>query len=1123
MTMMTEKGIADPRLNFSRVKDLRVREKELKKIKDAAASAQTSRSPIVLLIHGQSGTGKSTLVNQFSQSAEPNEFFFVQGKYDQQDGGGVPYRAIIHALNDLCGQIENDDSSKAIIQEALSKEMGQADVHVLAYVLPRAVALCYSTASQAERQFNLERSSSRGNHSSSSSNCIGQSSHSESRRLRLHTHTVDLALKKVHLNLVLRKFLRTVCSSSLARPVVFFQDDLQWADAACLDLIKALIFDKEHDHDYDIGGMVFIGTFRDENEELCANRELTNFLFECQTKHAESVVDFPLKNFDFNMVNDYLSLLLRLDPSETHSLTTMVREKTDGNIYFLVQFLESLCSKGYVSYCLSEMKWIWDHNKIERENFVSDEVVALVIEKIRILPQNVQSVLQIASCLGSNFDLSALVVCVNALEISSPRVKIHELGAPIVADQGEGTRIEIIAILEEASALGLIVQAGDTGDIGKYKFFHDRVQQAAYSLASDEKEKKRLHLYIGSCLLRMTLASGEYADQVLVAVNQLNRAFDLVVDEKEKVRLAELNREAASIAMSKSAFFPALRYLNAGLQQLEDLDKWGREHYAFSLDMCNEVATMAYATGDFILCKQVVDEVAVKAKTPSECCRVNTTWVEALVANGKMDEALTFGIQALAHLGVRFPRRPNMIHAIISLLRTKAILAGKSDDYLVTTQSSMDRTKLDAMGIIGSLLDAAFLTRRVEYLILISMKAIQLSLKEGASIRSVAGYSVAGLIFATMGDFKNTIRMGNVSLKLAESYHVSGYDAHGCFLVYFFLFHWRRPLHEGMNPTLRAYEAAMDAGEIKNASWCATGYLALYLCSGLPLGPLLHDTAKYRQEMLDYNQILTYQILAPYQQCFANLMGMSASPVILEGEYIHLESFLSDVHEYLNSHALSSVYKCRLHLAYHFDDLDIAYKVSNILRGQVLEAEGPSIFLPGIIFLKGLTSLALARSTGKRKHKREGGRALKRLERWAKGGAVNCVHLLLIVKAESAAVKKGTRGEDVRAAFDLAIRVCGRSGFVPDKALACERAGVYHVVHGDEYNASFYLGQAVDLYSEWGALGKVEFLKKKFAVYLSVQSSSVDNSRSFHGPSTYVKGRSRHSESTTLKHHSDLR
>ena len=1103
--------MADPRLNFSRVQDLQMREEELKKIKDAAVSAKTSRFPIVLLIHGQSGTGKSTLVNQFRQSTEPNEVFFVQGKYDQQEGGGVPYRAIIDALTDLCGQIENDDSSKAMVREALSKEMGQADVHALAHVLPRAVSLCDSKASQAGIQrLNLESNLSSDDHSSS----LSQSSHSISRRLH-----DDFALKKFHLHLVLRKFLRSICSSSLARPVVFFQDDLQWADADSLDLIKALICGKEHDPEYGNGGMVFIGTFRDESEELSRNRGLTDFLIDFQTKHVENFVDVHLTNFDYNMVHFYLSQLLRSDAAETHSLTTIVTEKTYGNFYFLIQFLESLCSKGYMSYCLSEMKWKWDHNKIVNEFFISDKVVDLVIEKIRILPKNVQSVLQIASCLGSKFDLSTLVVCVHALENSSPRVKIHDQGAPAVADPDDSTRKAIIKILEETSELGLVALAGDTGDVGKYMFFHDRVQQAAYSLASDGNESTRLHLYIGSCLLRMTMPSGEYADQVLVAVNQLNRAFDLIVDEKEKIRLAELNREAAGIAESKSAFFPALRYLNAGLKQLEGLDKWGREHYDFSLDAYNELATMAYATGDFVLCKQVVDEVTINAKTPSECCRVNIIWIKALVANAKMKEALKFGIQALPKLGVRFPRRPNMIHAIISLIRTKGILSGESDDHLFATQSNMDRTKLDAMGIIDSLLDAAFLTSYFEYFILLSMKAIQLSLKEGASFRSVAGYTCAGIIFASIGDFKNTIRMANVSHKLAELYHEPGYDAHCCFVRYFFLFHWRRPLHEGMNPGLRAYEAAMDAGEIISASWCASGYLALYLCSGLPLGPFLHDIAKYRQAMLDYNQILTYQILAPYHQYVANLMGMSATPVILEGAYIHLESFLSDVQENLNGHALSSVYKCRLHLAYHFDDLATAYEVSKSLQGQALAVEGPSIFLPGIFFMKGLTSLALARSTGKRKHVREGCSALQQLERWAKDGAVNCVHFWLILKAESAAVKKGSKGADVRAAFDLAISTCGRSGFVQDKALACERAGVYHVVHGDEYHARYYFEQAVELYREWGAVGKVDFLKKKFAVYLSVLSSHGGISHSCRVESTYLKGRSRHSESTTLKHH----
>ncbi len=125
--------------------------------------------------------------------------------------------------------------------------------------------------------------------------------------------------------------------------------------------------------------------------------------------------------------------------------------------------------------------------------------------------------------------------------------------------------------------------------------------------------------------------------------------------------------------------------------------------------------------------------------------------------------------------------------------------------------------------------------------------------------------------------------------------------------------------------------------------------------------------------------------------------------------------------------------------------------------GKVLEVESSYIFLPSIILFQGLTSLALVRTTGRRRHFQEGCRALKKMSELVKNGAINCVHMLLILEAESLGVKRRINVDDVQTAFNKAICICGRSGFHQDKALACERAGVYHMGMNDHYYARLYL------------------------------------------------------------------
>jgi predicted ATPase len=1029
-------------------------------------------------------------------------------------------------LNELCGQI--NDSSE--IRAALRTKMGRADVKVLSRVLPKAAQLCHDPSLP-----NLDESLSSRDREGSSLLLAESSSSNLSSRTGISSLQGSpgpggptTALTNIQVHLVLRKFLQTICSAaaSLARPVVFVQDDLQWADEMSLTLIKALVFGASPPHAHQ-PSLIFIGTYRDD-EEARANIAFSEFLRSCEQdcSSANSVLllDVSLENFGVDVVNTYLSLLLVLDPQETTSLAMIVCEKTGGNMFYLVQFLDVLHSKAYLYYCHTAMKWNWDIIKIQREpDFCNNSIV---VNKLQLLREPVLSALKIASCLGAVFDSSVLAVCLAALKNRSSvaRVKIHEIET-LATKSVQQTEVDVPMILNELAVLGLVKAVEeevlhnlDNSLLGTFTFAHDRLQQAAYSLVPEGYERKRLHLIIGSSILYMDVAPSEYMQHILVVVDHLTRASDLLVDKKEKMRLSELNLEAANLVISQSAFFPALEYLNAALRQMDGLDKWGTELYSFSLETYNKLARVAYATGDFVLCKQIVDEVRFNVKCATDQCDVDITWLEALLATGKIDEAFKVGINGLKRLGIRFSTRPHLIYAIMCAIKAKRFLGGKSAEELVPTKRMMDKNMVAAMCILGNLIEAAFLSMRIEHFILMNIRSVNITLKHGGSIGSDTGHCAMGFVFANMGDFNLAFRMGELSLEVAEMYHPSGrYDSRVCFLAYFFLFHWKRPIHEGLDPMLRAYEAGMELGDIKNASWCATSYLTIYWCCGLPLGPLLSDIAKYRQQMVDYNQKMIYLILTPFHQAIIKLVIPSENPSNLDGEYMQVESFLKDLNcEADGAIALITVYKMRLLLAYHFDDLDVAHEMSEMMQGKLIEAEGTSVNLPFVIFFKGLTALAFVRLSGKWKYRREAQSALKRMEKWVKNGAVNSYHLLLILKAESKAVKQGSRGEDVRTAFNLAIRVSGRSGFLQDKALASERAGVYHVLKNDEYHARMYLEQATVLYSEWGALAKADYLKRKFAPYLSTETLIAETL----GGSTplYIKGQARFSADATLKH-----
>ena len=1114
------------KLDFARVASFQGRKKEKQRILDGISSSFSSQPPLVL-IHGPSGTGKSTLTDQLRQSMRENgKCYFIKGKFDQHEGGKVPYDAIKYALNELCRQI-NDCSE---IRAALTTKMERVDVNVLSRFSPKAAEIWQdphltnpneSSSSPSYYQGSLRSLSRFAEQSTSNLSTSSKPAHS--------TSGTTTALTNIQVHLVLRKFLQTICdaAAALERPMVFLLDDLQWADESSLSLIKALVFGASPSQAHE-SSLIYIATYRD-TEEPRAQTAFSEFLLSCHQDYSSAnsipLLDISLENFTVDVVNTYLSLLLALDRQETMSLAKTVCEKTGGNIFCMIQFLEYLHSNGYLYYNHTAMKWNWNIVNIQQDfTFDNNNILA---DNLRLIREPVLSALHIASCLGAVFDSSVFADCLAAYQedrSSVCRVKIHEMETLKTAESVPNMEADVAVILNELIELGLVNGIEDNVDNSlhaKFAFTNNRVQQAAYSLVREGHERERLHLIIGSAILGMDVASSEYMQQILSVVDHLNRASDLIVDKNEKIRLSELNVEAAKLVISQSAFFPALEYLTTALRQLNGLDEWGPELYSFSLENYNMIARVAYATGNFVLCKEIVDQVRDNVKCPTDQCDVINTWVEALLATGKIDEAFKVGIIGLKSLGIRFSTRPNLLYALTCAIKAKLSFGSKSDkNELVPKKKMMDKNMIAAMSILGNLIESALLSMRVEHLILMNIRSVNITLKYGGSIGSGTGHCAMGFVFANMGDFDLGCRMANAALEVSETHHPSGRDdSRVCICAYFFLFHWRRPLHEGLDPMLRAYEAGMELGDIKNASWCATSYLSIYWLCGLPLGPLLSDITKYRQQTVDYNQRMINLILLPFHQALIKMMIPSENPSTLDGEIMQVESLLKELDCVAdNAMALITLCKQRLFLAYHFDDLELAQQMAGMMKGKLVQAEGTSVKLPLLVFLKGLTALAFVRSSGKRKYKREAQSAVTRMEKWVKNGAVNSYHLLLILKAESQAVKQGSRGEDVRAAFNLAIRVCGRSGFLQDKALANERAGVYHVRKDDEYHARMYLEQAIELYSEWGALAKAIYLKRKFAAFLSIeasQSESLNGSTHMH-----IKGRERFSEGATLRHRS---
>ncbi|WP_437807308.1 AAA family ATPase [Sorangium sp. So ce1078] len=961
-------------------------------------------APELVLISGRAGVGKSSLVREVLRPIARERGLYAAGKFDQQHRH-VPYSTLVQALRELVlGVLGESEPVVDAWRRRLSLALGK-NAQLIIEVIPEVELLVGEQPPVPE---------------------------------------LPLTETQRRFAMVFRQFLAVFCREE--RPCCLFLDDLQWADPESLALLEHIVTHPETRY------LLALGAYRDN--EVGPSHPL--LLMRGRAREAGASIHgielCPLSGEDTQrLITDTVQGSLE----DVAPLARLVHEKTAGNPLFATQFLTMLHKEGLIEVDLRAGAFTWDIDAIRGKGF-ADNVVDLVITKIKRLSRAAQEALTLAACVGNTVDAGTLAVIRDR-----PEGAIHDDHRELVGE-------------------GLLLRSGDT-----YRFVHDRVQQAAYALIP-EAERASVHLRIGRLL--SSQAPPDVAEaRVFETAGHLNLGSALVTDPREKEWIAGINLLAGRRARASSAYAAAAGYLAAGMALLTD-DAW-ETAYALALDLHCERARCAFLNGDFAEAERLIGVLLQRAQSRLDLAEIHRIEIEIHTTRADFERAARSALACACRFGIDLPLHPSRGEAELAAREVWREVSARGIASLVHLPRMVDPDAKAVMAVLATALPCAYYLDSVLY-DLIACHMVRLSLHAGNSEASAPGYvAFGGTIGRVLGLYRESYRFGELAYVQQETAGRTGNRAQILHMIGIFIEAWIHPLRDVIGLFHRAFDEAVATGALISASYSCLHIVALRLASGEPLA----DVAAEAERRLEFTSQVRYDAMhdsiAAVHRLVQRLRGEAPdvappdaagaarrAPGDLEGAERAegpprgAATPLTDFYAHLY----------RAEAAFLFGDYDEAVAAARsaggllgVVTGQIHTAEH--------CYYAALALSCHARSLPQDQQRellptlREHQAALRG---WAEIEPVNHENRCALVSAEIARIA----GDELSAMrlYEQAIRAARENGFVQNEAMSYELTAQFYRDRGFDMIADTYLRAARSSYARWGADGKVKQIDRLF-------------------------------------------
>ena len=1017
------------------------RERELDDLRNAFDRVSRNEQCELVLVHGVSGCGKNSLLAEFRSTLVPKGgCIFAEGTFDPLLHSSDAFDVIINACNQLCSLVTGTNEGE--IRAKLNQRLG-FQATILSKQMPALAKILMGVH---------ESSRSAIKSSPSPSNCEDTPD----------PIRADLARIKGLYQL----FLNCLCS---CYTVVLFLNDLQWSDDTSRQLVQALASDSNSKHLLIIGAYRYESTIQQEKLEkslLCPlpggeRIDTMSVRNNSSTRDAPvQVVRIALENFNLPMVNDFVKQVTRTKQEDTLDFAKLVYQTTNGNPYFIKQYLGLLHSRGALTRNEKTDEWDYDLEKIGGESVGTETVVKILSEKVNLLPESVRDVLHLASYLGHRFSADILE-------------RFDERNSAVSSSSSALHRLRIANAISVGLREGLLEKV----EAKLYKFSHNSVQESLYTIIENPRDQEKFHLRIGRTLVHSCTETSN--DCIfLQAVDNLNRGSAHIQRLTEKEELIRWNLQAARLAASKMSFQATLGYLRKGIG-LMDEHKWVR-HYSLSLDIFNMAADMELATANFSRCTTLMKEVHLNATSVDDCISVYVTEVAMVGRSGDLGGAITLGMSILKELGEPVPALPSRRRVFAEFLKAKRAIRRRSDVELLGMSRMADQRKLACMKLLSSLVVPSYLWDSGKNIFIMTLlRMVRLSCKYGLSLESPLAFCGMGVINASFGFYDEAVRFGDLALQMID---VTAARNVRCLVLYIrstMANVWRVPFIETLDPLFQAFHSGIAYSDLEPAYLSAVSYLWCCFTTGTHLDRVIEGCRKYIAEMEEYQLSNMLWLILPMLQSLEKLRGNEKHPHCLAGEIFDYESLVAALVANKQILAQASLRKWEAWLMYFFDRCDD--HLPNLLtftnrHRKVFDGHMNSLSIRLVV---GCGCYTMYNGTGRRKYMAMGRKCVRELTALSTKGVLMADAPALLLNANMLSMSPSCSREVAETAYQNAIVAAQKTQQPLLEGDAYTRLIPIMLKDGDEGEALRLFQNAVRVYEDTGQMARIKYLIDK--------------------------------------------